>query len=302
MFRENCYLVYLTYKDSSKIKIIIKPLISNILLLLIDLFFINIIGDFTLQFDDKIGSIQQILTATNVGVLRRQEILKELNLKKGQTIIDIGCGGGHLVKEISMSIGPSGRVIGVDPSKFQIETAKERCKNLSNVQFLCNNANDINVDQNSFDAVTFTQTLEYINDVDEALFVAKKLQKSKSIFVNVSTLWDFFGFHGPEKELNNMMHEIYQSQKHPMLPVQLNGKLEKQGYTNIKTREIPFFITNKDENSFPKFHEILMVNAAIKKGVSRDLTQKWQDQLFEAEKKGEFAFTVISVLTSAFSK
>ena len=43
-------------------------------------------------------------------------------------------------------------------------------------------------------------------------------------------------------------------------------------------------------------------NAAIKKGVSQDLIQKWQDQLQESEKKGSFAFTVISVLTSAFSK
>ena len=98
------------------------------------------------------------------------------------------------------------------------------------------------------------------------------------------------------------MHEIYRVQKHPMLPTQLNGKLERQGYTNIKTLEMPFFITQKDENSFPKYHEILMVNAAIKKGVSQDLTQKWQDQLKEAEKNGSFAFTVISVLTSAFSK
>ena len=99
-----------------------------------------------------------------------------------------------------------------------------------------------------------------------------------------------------------MIHEIYRSQKHPMLLTQLNGKLDKQGYKNIKTQEIPLFITNKDENSFPKYHEILMVNAAIKKGVSRDLIRKWQDQLQEAEKKGRFAFTVISVLTSAFSK
>ena len=41
----------------------------------------------------------------------------------------------------------------------------------------------------------------YINNVDEALFAAKKLQKPKSIFVNVSTLWNFFGFHGPEKKI-----------------------------------------------------------------------------------------------------
>ena len=255
-----------------------------------------------MQFDNKIGSIQQILTATNVGIFRRQAILKELNLKKDQTIIDIGCGGGHLVEEISMCVGSMGKAIGVDPSEFQIKTAKERCKNLSNVKFICSNANDINIEINSCDAVTFTQTLEYIDDVDEALYSAKRLQKPMSIFANVSTLWDFFGFHGPEKELNDMMHEIYRSQKHPMLPTKLNGKLEKQGYKNIKTLEIPFFITNKDENSFPKYHEILMINAAIKKGVSEDLVQKWQDQLQESEKKGSFAFTVISVLTSAFSK
>ena len=105
-----------------------------------------------------------------------------------------------------------------------------------------------------------------------------------------------------DQKLNDMVHEIYRSQKHPMLPTKLKGKLEKQGYKNIKTLEIPFFITNKDENSFPKYHEILMVNAAIKKGVAKDLIQKWQDQLKESEKKGSFAFTVISVLTSAFSK
>ena len=254
-----------------------------------------------MQFDDKIGSIQQIITATNIGILRRQAILKELNLKKNQTIIDIGCGGGHLVEEIAMCVGPSGKAIGVDPSDFQINTAKERCKHLSNVEFLCNAANDIDIEDNSCDAVTFTQTLEYIDNVDEALNAAKRLQKPMSNFVNVSTLWDFFGFHGPEKELNNMMHEIYRSQKHPMLPTQLNGKLERQGYMNINTQEMPFFITQKDENSFPKYHEILMVNAAIKNGVSLDLTQKWQDQLKEAEKNGTFAFTVISVLTSAFA-
>ena len=254
-----------------------------------------------MKFNKEIGSIQQILTNTNVGIVRRQKILKDLNLKKGQTIIDIGCGGGHLVEEISISIGPLGKAIGVDPSEFQIKTARERCKHLSNVKLLCSNANNINIEPNSCDAVTFTQTLEYIDNVDEALFAAKRLQKPMSIFVNVSTLWDFFRFHGPEKELNDMMHQIYRSQKHPMLPTQLNGKLEKQGYTNIKTQEIPFFITKKDENSFPKFHEILMVNAAIKKGVSEDLIQKWQNQLKESEEKGKFAFTVISVLTSAFS-
>ena len=44
-----------------------------------------------------------------------------------------------------------------------------------------------------------------------------------------------------------------------------------------------------------------MVDNAIKKGVSKDLVRKWQNQLQVAKKNGSFAFTVISVLTSAFS-
>tara|TARA_B100000989_G_scaffold45224_1_gene28924 strand:+ start:137 stop:400 length:264 start_codon:yes stop_codon:yes gene_type:complete len=86
-----------------------------------------------------------------------------------------------------------------------------------------------------------------------------------------------------------------------MLPTQLIGKLEMQGYTNIKNQEISFFITNKDENSSPKFHEINMINAAIKNDISKDLVLDWQSQLNKAEKEGRFAFTVISVFTSAFS-
>ena len=49
-----------------------------------------------------------------------------------------------------------------------------------------------------------------------------------------------------------------------MIPTQLNGKFAMQGYKNIRTQDISFFLTNKDENSFPKFHEINMVNAAKK--------------------------------------
>ena len=83
-----------------------------------------------MEFNNKIGSIQQQLTSTNIGVLRRQALLKELNLQKGQTIIDIGCGDGHLVKEISLCIGSDGKAIGVDPSKFQINSARKMCDDL----------------------------------------------------------------------------------------------------------------------------------------------------------------------------
>ena len=51
-----------------------------------------------MEFKNEIAIIQQKATQTNVGVIRRQAILNELNIQRGQTIVDIGCGGGHLLK------------------------------------------------------------------------------------------------------------------------------------------------------------------------------------------------------------
>ena len=254
-----------------------------------------------MEFKNDIAIIQQLATQTNVGVLRRQAILSELNIQKGQTIIDIGCGGGHLLKEMSLAVGEKGKIIGVDSSQFQIKSAEKLCSDLSNVELLCCNADNTMIDPKSCDAVTSTQTLEYIEDIDDVLREIKKLQKQNSRFVNISTLWDFFGFHGPDPELNKIMHDSMKGQKHPMLPVELSGKLEKLGYKNIKTQEINFFIRNKNDNSFPKYHEILMSNAARNKGVSEKHILDWQNQLENAEREGNFAFTAYSVLTSAYN-
>ena len=156
------------------------------------------------------------------------------------------------------------------------------------------------MDDASCDSITSTQTLEYIEDVDAALNEIRSLLKNHSRFVNISTLWDYFGFHGPDKELNSLMHEVVKGQKHPMLPTKLNGKLEKLGFKNIRTHEIPFFITKRDENSFAKFHEVNMVNAAIKKGISEDQVDLWRKQLHQAEEEGSFAFTTFAIMTTGY--
>ena len=65
-----------------------------------------------MEFKNEIAIIQQKATQTNVGVIRRQAILSELNIQKGQTIMDIGCGGGHLLKEISLAVVEKGKING----------------------------------------------------------------------------------------------------------------------------------------------------------------------------------------------
>ena len=46
-----------------------------------------------MKFDKDISLIQQKISETSIGIARRQNILKELNIEGGQTIIDVGWAG-----------------------------------------------------------------------------------------------------------------------------------------------------------------------------------------------------------------
>ena len=153
-----------------------------------------------MDFSGANSNLQQRMAASCAGVNRRQSVLNALDIQIGQKILDIGCGGGHLLEEIALSVGPTGKSFGLDPSETQITSAKDRCIQLKNVEFLCQGAEKINLPNNFFDSITSTQTLEYIENVDSVLVEAKRLLKSGGKFVNVSVLWDHFKFHGPENE------------------------------------------------------------------------------------------------------
>ena len=58
-----------------------------------------------MKFDNETSIIQQKIANGYAGVSRRLAIVNALNLETNETVIDIGCGGGHLVQEISLSIG-----------------------------------------------------------------------------------------------------------------------------------------------------------------------------------------------------
>ena len=88
-----------------------------------------------MKFDKDISLIQQKMSETSIGIARRQNILKELNIEGGQTIIDVGCGGGHLVEAISLGVGVNGKAIGVDPSETQILSAKARRQSFEILNF-----------------------------------------------------------------------------------------------------------------------------------------------------------------------
>lgn len=90
--------------------------------------------------------------------------IEKLDLKKGENVLDIGCGDGRVTAEIARQVQP-GLVIGVDSSQSMVDLAGERFSrnNYSNLSFQCVDARELNFD-NQFDVITSNAVLHWIDD------------------------------------------------------------------------------------------------------------------------------------------
>ena len=56
----------------------------------------------------------------------RREAVKRLDLKRGDLVVDIGCGTGLNFPWLQEAVGPQGRIIGVDLTDAMLEQARRR--------------------------------------------------------------------------------------------------------------------------------------------------------------------------------
>ena len=65
------------------------------------------------------------------------ELLDRAGLRTGMTCLDLGCGGGHVTRDLARRVGPAGHVVGVDMDPVKLELAQRAAdeQGLSNVEF-----------------------------------------------------------------------------------------------------------------------------------------------------------------------
>lgn len=58
----------------------------------------------------------------------RKQAVEQLNLQPGDTVVEIGCGTGLNFAYLQETIGPDGKIIGVDLTGEMLEKARQRCQ------------------------------------------------------------------------------------------------------------------------------------------------------------------------------
>ena len=149
----------------------------------------------TLSFAGDMARLQRAIAESHDLVLRRGVVLETLNLRTGEQVLELGCGGGYYTHEAAQFVGPTGRVCAIDISPDQIAAAQAHCAEFAWVE--CRKADIAAAPYGNaeFDVVFAVQALEYLSDLDGALRHIHRMLRRGGRLIVMATDWSSAVWH-----------------------------------------------------------------------------------------------------------
>ncbi|MCK9896175.1 methyltransferase domain-containing protein [Frankia sp. AgB32] len=127
------------------------------------------------HFRDVVDAIELQYTLPSFRAYKNA-VLRELALRPGATVADLGSGLGHDAVAIGALVGPTGACVGVDLSARLVDLARARVPaGLANVSFIVGSAVDLDLEVASLDAVKADRLLMHLDEPHRVLTQAHRV-------------------------------------------------------------------------------------------------------------------------------
>jgi len=168
----------------------------------------------SIKFDNDTAKKLEALYQSRDARNRRLAVLDALQLRTGESVLDIGTGLGHLALEMAELTGSQGKIIGVDLNEPMLEVARSRCMGKSEIQFQKGNATELPFEDESFDVAVSIQVCEYIKDLDRSLKEMYRVLRTKGRGVIIASDWKSTIWHSTDQVRMNKVLSAWEEHVH----------------------------------------------------------------------------------------
>ncbi|MEO1063414.1 MAG: methyltransferase domain-containing protein [Actinomycetota bacterium] len=254
-----------------------------------------------MDYSGDLASVQRDLARSHDMDRRRSHVLAALAPVPGDRVIEVGCGGGLLLRELGRATAPDGVALGVDISRDQVDAAARTCADVPHVRVEVASATALSADDGSFDASVSTQVLEYVVDVDVAVRELARVTRHGGRLVNVATNWSSLMISGGDARLNDVFVAAWDHHApHPDLPVALPGLLRDAGFTAIGQTPLPLVNRTFTPTTWAYGIARLMADfGAAHLDLDDDVAARWLAGLADAASRDELFVSAMPMITTA---
>ena len=250
-----------------------------------------------LQFDDAGARRIEAIYSTPDVVAQRRWTRKALNLRPGESVLDVGSGPGFLAAEMASEVGPTGRVSGADISEAMLSMARMHCAKLSStalVDFQVGDATKLPFPDETFNAAVSTQVYEYVADVDAAIREVKRVLKPGGRVLVVDSDMDSIVWHGADPALTATILRAWDEHLvDPHLPGTLTRRLRSNGLT-VQAQDAHTVLNLAYDKDTYSHGLIGLIKDFVpgRQGVTKEHADKWSEQLRRAGEAGSYFFSL----------
>ena len=112
-----------------------------------------------------------------------EAFLKDIGIKKGQKILDFGCGVGNYAIPAAKLVGESGKVYALDKNEESLNELSRRIKKrgIRNIERIETSEKEIPLQDESVDAVLLYDVIHLVNDREKLLKETYRILKPNSL-------------------------------------------------------------------------------------------------------------------------
>ena len=150
---------------------------------------------------DRIG-YQDRIAATEFAQSYKQLAVEALNVRPGQTVLDLGCGPGTDLAALAEAVTPSGAVFGIDANPGMLERARARTAELAQVTVQQGDIHALPYADASVDRAHTDRVLQHVADPGRVLAEARRVLRPGGRLVMAEPDWETLAIDHPELELS----------------------------------------------------------------------------------------------------
>jgi arsenite methyltransferase len=247
-----------------------------------------------LRFDEENSRRIESLYVTPEVIAQRSHVLKALEPRRDERVLDIGCGPGFLSHDLATAVGPEGRVCGIDISEHMLTMSRKRCAGLPWAEFRSADALHLPYPDGAFDAAASTQVYEYVADVPAALVELYRVTRRGGRVLILDTDYGSLVIHSKDApRMARVLSAWNEHFAHAGLPRVLSRQLRDAGFTIRRRDAIPMFNPQYRENSYGKRLLDLMASfVGGRQNISKEEVAGWLAEFAELDRQEEFFFSL----------